>query len=415
MNCEEIRGKLDDYIDSEILSDEERAEIQAHLEKCEECRREYEDMVKIKEELKKLADVELPKQFHKNLMKQIRKTNTRKEPFFKKNYKWVTAVAAVLIIGVFTTAGILVIPTFKSSTMEQSAISYDMAMAEAPRESGENKAFGSDAEFDFAEEMGVVSTGMTAEDGASVSPETTAEGTDERKIIKTVYVEMDTEDIEAAFNTIGSHVEGIGGFVEYSNIGDVVYGYYEKTQASEEMRYASINARVPQEQLNEIITFIENLGVTRSKTLNTTDRSDYYYDVESQIANLEAREDRLRDLMESAEDISDVIEVERELSRVRTEIDGLTRNLRYIDKDVDYSTVSIQMREVMSSSKINTEERNIFTEAKEGLIQSINKLLNFLQSAFVWMVSSLPIFLTVLLGLWIIFGIIKKVRIKRIK
>lgn len=405
MKCEDIRKNLDLYIDAEILSDEEREEIRTHLDDCEACHREYEEMKKIQSELEKLADIELPKDFHKNLMKEIRKTDAKKEAFFKRHYRWSMGVAAVLIVGVMTTAGINLIPRLSmgrgQTAMDSASVEYG-----APEEPNTKAAFTNDVQLTFNESVGMADE---AEEAQSAEPSPVAlDGTVERKIVKNVYIELDTEAIEETFERIQQHVDGIGGYVEYSNIGDIFYQYYEKTQSQEQMRNASINARVPAEQLDAVIAYVESQGEIRNKTFNTSDQSDYYYDIDSQVQNLKAREDRLRSLMDEAEDISDIIEIERELSRVRNEIDQLTRNLRYIDKDVDYSRVNIQLREVMSSSKIAPEDRNIWTEAKEGLIKNVNRLINFLQNAMIWSISYLPILIAGLVGLGVLYWLIRK-------
>lgn len=415
MNCEEIRKNLDLYIDSEILSDEERESIRAHLEECEACRREYEEMNKINEELKKLAEVELPKDFHKNLMKEIRKSNGKKEPFFKRHYRWSMAAAAVLLAGVVTTAGLGLLPggnlmMGKSVPAEEAAMDYG-APEIYPAEEPTATRSGEMVTQTFTEEM----DGEIVESGGGAVASASEDGTVERKIVKTVYLDLDTEAIEATFNQIVGHVEGLGGYVAYSDLGNVYYGWYEETNSQEQMRNGTINARIPAEQLDEFVDYVKTQGEIRTQSLNTSDLSDYYYDIEAQVANLKAREERLRELMDEAEDISDIIEVERELSRVRNEIDNLTRNLRYIDKDVDYSTVNIELREVMSKTRIATEDRDIWTEAKEGLIENVNRLIRFLQSALIWSISYLPIVIVSGVVLVVLYGVLRKLGIRRKK
>ncbi|MEA3422913.1 MAG: DUF4349 domain-containing protein [Bacillota bacterium] len=400
MKCEDIRKNLDLFIDSEILSDEERKEISAHLDQCEDCKREYEEMRKIKEELKALGDVELPENFHDDLMNKLKGTNKKSQPFMQKHYKWFAAAAAVMLLGIMTTAGMLFLPFgFKSEA--------PMAMYEKSMDS--NFAEPSAVEFTESLDYDRAGDGVYPEMELTMTEAVVEESAEERKIIKSIYIELDTQDIEMAFNSIHNQVGAIGGYVEYSNIGNVGYYYDERTKSQEEMRYASINVRVPSDQLDSMVAFVESLGEFRTKSLNTTDQTDYYYDIDNQIENLKVREKRLREIMDKAEDISDILEIERELSRVRNEIDGLTRNLKNIDKRVDYSSLTIQLREVLDSSKINPEDRNIFTEAKEGIIKNINRVLNFLQNSVIFVFSYIPIFILIGFGLGILYWIIKKI------
>jgi len=359
MKCEDIRKNLDLFIDSEILSDEERKEINAHLDQCEDCKREYEEMKKIKEELKALGDVELPKNFHDDLMNKLKGTNKKSQPFMQRHYKWFATAAAVMLLGIMTTAGMLLLPFgFKS---EAPMAMYDKSM---------DTNFAGPSAVEFTESLDYDRAGD--DEYPEIKLTMNEAVTEERKIIKGIHIELDTQDIELAFNSIHTQVSAVGGYVEYSNIGNVGYYYDERTKSQEEMRYASINLRVPSDKLDDMVAYVEGLGEVRTKSLNTTDQTDYYYDIDSQIENLKVREERLREIMDKAEKISDILEIERELSRVRNEIDGLTRNLKNIDKRVDYSSMTIQLREVLDSSKINPEDRNIFTEAKEGIIKNIN-------------------------------------------
>jgi len=385
MDCKEIKDKLDLYIDDEILLDEEKKLIEEHLKECKSCNQEYEEMIKIKKELEKLKDIDLPKDFHKKLMKNIRNDENKKTSFFSRHYKAVTAVAAVSLVGIVATSAMLILPNL--NMMKSDEVMYGIA----------GKSMDYSPEYAMVQDnvLANVATLFDESDGFSDKEESVT-NSDERKVIKNIYIAIDTENIENAFNEISFNTEALGGYVEYSSIGNKTYGYYEKTNSNEEMRYASINIRIPSDELNNMILYVESFGDVTNKSTNTVDQTDYYYDIDNQIKNLEAREDRLRDLMNEAKDISDIIEVERELTRVRNEIDALTRNLAYIDKSVDYSFLNVQLREIIDiESKINPVERNVFDEAKKGIIKNINRLINFIQSAFIFIISYLPMIVVI--------------------
>ncbi|MBN2259568.1 MAG: DUF4349 domain-containing protein [Clostridiales bacterium] len=394
MKCEDIKKNLDLYIDHEILSKEEIEAIDAHLAECDDCRLEYDEMKKMIDELSRLSEVELPKDFHDNLMNEIRKSNKINETFFKKHYKWAVGTAAVLLAGIVVTAGIQMAPGLLRGSSQM--VAYD-----------ERVDYGMEApSMDSSKSVNLEMTEVSPEAMPEESPMAT--NVEERKIIKNIYMELDTSDIELTFNNIQNQVNAVGGYVEYSNMGDYYYGYYERTQSQEKMRYASINARVPSNQLESVTAYVESLGELRTKSLNTVDQTDYYYDIDAQIENLKVRETRLRELMDEAKNISDIITIESELSRVRNEIDSLTRNLKSIDKNVDYSTLNISLREVEDSSKINPEDRSIWQEAKDGIIKNINRIINFLQSTVIFAISYLPVAVMGLIGLGAVYWMIKK-------
>ncbi|MCK5762582.1 MAG: zf-HC2 domain-containing protein, partial [Clostridiales bacterium] len=230
MKCEDIRKNLDLFIDSEILSDEERKEINAHLDQCEDCKREYEEMKKIKEDLKALGDVELPKDFHDNLIKKLKGTNKKPQPFMQRHYKWFVGAAAVMLLGVMTTAGMLFLP------FGLKAEEAPMAMYEKGMDSNYGDSRGAVPTESLDYEMATDEAYPEME--ITMSEAVAEEAFEERKIIKNMYIELDTQDIEMAFNSIHVQVSAIGGYVEYSNIGNVGYYYNDMTKSQEEMRYA---------------------------------------------------------------------------------------------------------------------------------------------------------------------------------
>lgn len=98
MKCDECMGKISLYID-QMLNEEEEKAIMAHLDLCEKCHEEYQILIGIKGLLKQSKEAQLPKEFHTDLMKQL-KQEQKVIPVKMKRFKWeypVGLVASLLI------------------------------------------------------------------------------------------------------------------------------------------------------------------------------------------------------------------------------------------------------------------------------------------------------------------------------
>jgi len=101
--------------------------------------------------------------------------------------------------------------------------------------------------------------------------------------------------------------------------------------------------RVPVEQYEAFLDSLSELGVPETFNQTAQDVTEEYVDLEARIANKKRLEERILDLLESSEgEIKDVIEVERELARVRSEVEQMEGRLRYLQNRTALTTVTIR-------------------------------------------------------------------------
>jgi len=103
MNCIDVRENLSLYIDGELEGDQIR-EIAGHLDKCDECRRECDELIELTTLLREIPDACLPESFDMRLKEAIRKEKTVKISASKKRWRMITSIAAVFVIGIFSIA-----------------------------------------------------------------------------------------------------------------------------------------------------------------------------------------------------------------------------------------------------------------------------------------------------------------------
>lgn len=223
-----------------------------------------------------------------------------------------------------------------------------------------------------------------------------------QKLIKTVNLTMQTRDFDSLLENIQEKTEECGGYVENSDISGLSYyntnGY----------RYAWLTLRIPSERLDEFVTVVSGLGNVTSKNESVQDVTLQYVDVESHIQALETEQSRLLELMEQAESMEDIIQIESRLSEIRYELQSYESRLRTYDNQVNYSTVCVNIDEVDRETVVE-ENPGFFGEIRIRLSDSFYHIGQGIRGFFVWFFGSLPYLIIVAAALWIIVRAFQKI------
>lgn len=131
-----------------------------------------------------------------------------------------------------------------------------------------------------------------------------------------------------------------------------------------------IIARVPPERFEEAFTSLKALGRVESENVKAADVTADYVDLEARIHSLQITEERLRELIANksfVDKISALLEVEKELNRVRTEIEQAQGQLRVMADRVGLSTIVVTLREpgrMVPSASLSVEVATLDDSAK---------------------------------------------------
>ncbi len=160
----------------------------------------------------------------------------------------------------------------------------------------------------------------------------------ERKIIKTYRVSLETKNYDSAVNKITAAATSFGGYIAEAR--------QDGSGDTERERYASFTIRVPKDRAEEFLAYISENENVVSSTLATDDVTDSYYGYQATLESLTVQEERLMSMLEKAETLSELLQLEDKLSEVRAEINGIHSKLQLMDKSVDYSYVYVTLDEV---------------------------------------------------------------------
>ena len=244
--------------------------------------------------------------------------------------------------------------------------SYDAAVMEeaAPAEDYYGAEMNSYATEDAMVDM---KTGEVAEENAAVS---------NRKLIKTVNLGVETKDYDGLLVHLEAQIDELGGYIEYLDC----YG--------SSYRHASITARIPAAKLDGFVKQIGETANVTSRSESVEDVTLQYVDLDSHTRMLEEEQERLLELLETASTIEDMITIESRLGEVRYQLESMKSQLRTFDNQVDYSTVHIDIEEVIELTPV--VELTDGERIAQGFAKSVADVLHGIKEFFIGLIINLP-------------------------
>jgi hypothetical protein len=164
-------------------------------------------------------------------------------------------------------------------------------------------------------------------------------------------------------------------------------GYVEKLDAKAQTgsaRALSAALRIPTKQLDGFLADVRKLGHVEEETRSNEEVSDQYVDLQARLKSARATEQRLIELLGMRTGkLQDVLEAERELARIRGEIEGMQGQSAILVHRVNYATVQVELseeyRQVLGSGPISTgtKIRNAAVEGFSNLEEGAVALVVF--------------------------------------
>lgn len=240
----------------------------------------------------------------------------------------------------------------------------------------------------------VLSGELRADSAAPVSDET-AGSTVDSLVIRTASIDIRVPDVDAAIVELRGAVAGSGAEISNMNVyrgdsGVAIQG--DPEMASVGPASASVTIRVPANKLQQLERNLADLGTVVSQSSSADDVTEQAIDLDARLKNLRAEEARLREFLERATKISELLEVERELARVRGEIESIDAQLTYLTRQAARATLTVTLSEpapIAQPTTISWGLREAFTRG----VKATAALVSVLVTALV------PVSVLVLLGI----------------
>jgi len=188
----------------------------------------------------------------------------------------------------------------------------------------------------------------------------------ERKIIYTSQIDVLVEDMVAAQQRLEGLIKTIkatGGYLARQEI----------SSRSGTYRHSTWTIRVPLAKFDQFVTEVEGLGKLWRHSREAQDVTDAYADLDARLRNKQASEVRLLSHLQKTGELKDTLEVERELSRVRGEIEQLQGQLNVLKNKTDLATVTVTLYERETYAPLNdpnfsAQVFRTFEASRQGLL-----------------------------------------------
>ena len=221
-----------------------------------------------------------------------------------------------------------------------------------------------------------------------------------RKLIRRVNLNVETETYDELLSKVEQMIASAGGYIESMD----AYTRYDSTS-----RNAYLTIRIPANRLDAFTRDVGEVSNVINRSESTQDVTLTYVDMQSRKEALTIEQERLMVLLEKAETLTDLLEIESRLTEVRYELESIESQLRTYDNLVDYATVSLDIREVEVLTDV--AEKGFWEKIGDGFLDSVSGLWNGIKTVFSFLLTASPYLLVfVILPLTILFIILRRKR-----
>jgi len=207
----------------------------------------------------------------------------------------------------------------------------------------------------------------------------------ERMIVTRASFNINADDFEGAMLDIHQMIRASGGFIQQSD-----------SFAATETRgaFASMTIRIPTQRYEDFREFVKELGEVTFFSEGGEDVTVQFFDTEARLSVLREQEIRIRSFIEHAQNLEEIFIIERELTRIATEIEQLTTVRDRLRNLVSYATVYLSISD------------GAFTPHTEAFGARVDDALGNSLDIFIAVVQGLVIFVILTWPLLLIAGII---------
>lgn len=211
-----------------------------------------------------------------------------------------------------------------------------------------------------------------------------------RKIIFTGDVLVDCENLERAGAKLEEIVKSFGGYVGNASL----------NMENDATRQSTWTVRVPSARFSACIKAAEGLGELRKSERKGEDVSEEFYDAQARLKNKRVEENRLVDLLKTATGkLGEILTVEKEISRVREEIEVIEGRLRFLSNQSDLSTIVITAREVKNF--VPATAPTLPTKVARSFNTSVTSLQDVATSVLLAIVAFVPWIIPIGILFWV--------------
>ncbi|MEO6176014.1 MAG: DUF4349 domain-containing protein [Flavobacterium circumlabens] len=203
-----------------------------------------------------------------------------------------------------------------------------------------------------------------------------------QKIIKYASLRFETNDIEETFHKIQTAVKESHATIQSDSEGK-----------NDNSLFRNITVRVPSQNFDVFLQSIsKGVSYFDQKDISTEDVTEQYIDLDSRLKTKQKLEERYIEILKKATKISEILEIEKQISAIREEIESKQGQLKYLESRVSESRISIEFYKPIA------EKQSIKISYGSKILTAIQSGFFELSGLFIWIISVWPFL--------ILFGVI---------
>ena len=271
-------------------------------------------------------------------------------------------------------------PSYAPAAGMSYAADYDYYPLEEPAMAAENASMGglsSNGSSQYAGNQNNAEQNTTAPSAGDIAVD---------KIIYSASATVETTDFDDTIEKLEALIASYGGFIESSSISG--NNYYHSSHGYASSRSADYRIRIPSRDFATLMNSLTELGNVPYSNTYTENITSQYYDVQARLEAYRTEEKSLLEMMEKADNVKDLLEIQEYLSDVRYRIESLQSTLTNWDRQVSYSTISLSLQEV----EVYTPEATASYGQQLGLAirRGLNSVGEFFRDLLLWLLEALP-------------------------
>lgn len=192
-----------------------------------------------------------------------------------------------------------------------------------------------------------------------------------RKLIRKADLKFETDSILKTHEVISDAAKNLGGFISNENQSNQTY-----------RNTSTMTIRLPSDKFDQFIAICDGLGQDGydRRNISANDVTEEFLDISARVKTKKELESRYHDLLKKAKNVEEVIQVEREIGKLRGEIESAEGRLNYLSDRVSMSTVDLEFYKEIERIKPVDNRPNRFVRAFlsgwKGLVSFLVGLVN---------------------------------------
>ena len=222
-------------------------------------------------------------------------------------------------------------------------------------------------------------------DGSELDLEPKAKINIDRKLIKEGHIEFASEDLNETRKRI---LQAIDKFKGYASSDNEYKSSYETSNI--------ITIRIPAENFDKLLAEIAK-GVKKfdRKEISIKDVTEEFLDIKARLKTKKELENRYLEILKKANTVSEILEVEKQIGKLRSDIESVEGRLKFIENKVSFSTLTVRIYEITTErTEFGDKFKNGFKNGWESLILFFVLLTN------IWPFIIIIIGLVIFLKIW---------------